>query len=77
MSKHVMSSFPLQTPTSQANIYFSIVRFIISKLAADDGDVLGPHANAFSFVFFMQYDTGCSFKSVIVMGVKLNIVSGS
>lgn len=50
------------------------MRFIISELAVDDGDALGPHANAFSF--FMTYDTGCSFVCVIVMGVKLNIASG-
>lgn len=32
----------------------------------DDGDVLQPHADA--VLFFMKYDAGCSFKSVMVMG---------
>lgn len=34
-----------------------------------DGDALQAHADA--FLFFVKYDAGCSFKSVMVMGGKI------
>lgn len=37
----------------QEIIHFSIVQFIMSKLAVGDGDVLEPHASAFCFLWNM------------------------